>query len=325
MVFIMAVRFVIGYYFGVIHHNQMKKKIDKTNNNINIFDWSDKFDHSILSDYSHMFFMSSLKISHITNKKEISALTLSIISVMFSYVTAMIFAIVSFMDKKYFITLFLTRLGIMIGMFSQFIFGFSIYNNLASILHNSIYQLSSKEIEFMKKVNIAIIASFITPMIYVVTNFDESDHFSDIIIVLSELPLFISEIVFVFLILRLYYVKVGTILKDLNNLLNIDEKLAEKAQRQLLDKLVQSMVLNLLFVDIWIFEIIVVIYANWQTFDHDESTLLVIAATAISPAMVVLTFINTLQAGFNYHLYQNCCKPCHNCCVKCIQCCIYKK
>ena len=153
------------------------------------------------------------------------------------------------------------------------------------------------------------------------------------ITILLNIPIFLGEILFIIIISRLYYVKIGQIIRDLrkrrsfsssssnvlsNNISANIQQVSLMAENKLLDKLVQSIIINVLFLFIIVIEIIAVGFVNYQVRESMESRLMNgITITCI--AMVFLSMINTLQAEFNNRLYQKYCKFCHKCCIRCIQ------
>ena len=326
--------FVIRYYFAVLHKDSPGSRIGMTN----------KYKrYSMFNDpkLNQMLWLSCWisPSKTISDKKEISALMMSLICVLFCYVSVLCLTIGRILDSMTSIDVLL-RLGIIISVISQFIFGFSIANNLVSILHNSIYQLSPKQIELMKSTNIAIIISFIPGIIFLTTDYHKSSMIAYIFIIVIAFPIFIiSQAVFVTTVLRLYYIKVWKIINHLNvsversggginnnnnnNYNDVQLQAATaKAQEQLLDKLVQSMILNLSFVVLLIVEGSVYSYTNYIYNKSDE--IFIVGTITMTIAMICLIVINWFQAGFNHDLYAKYCQWWHNCCLKCMRCCIYK-
>ena len=315
--FFVTMCFVMRYYIAVLHDTNTSNNLQK------IFD----FDYNKELEKIYFILPWLKTINSITDKKQTSSLNIRLICILFSHVAVLILTIGIIFNID-----FMLRTGMMIAVFSQFIFGFTIYNYLVSILHNSIYQLSQKQIQYLRTINIASIIFSLPALSYLATDNDDGSNINYIFLIITELPLFISQTAFVSMILRLYYVKLGKIINDFQKYtaqsittdINSQQwkELTKQAQYQILDKLVQSMILNLLFVIIAILEMIVVIYTNYQ--QYKESVLLIFGSVTMTLAMLGLTCINSLQAPFNIQLYQKLCKQWHNCCVKCMQGCIFR-
>lgn len=324
IVFIVTVCFTIRYYLSVLDGkrndcndspNSSKRHVAHLGYSLNI---------------NEMAFISSWKVDEIKNKKEIAVLNLSLISVMFNYVSMLVITISKFVDPNIYngktgvwtkYNYGGQRLGIVICLIAQFIFIFSITKNLILILDNSIYQLSNKWIKMMKIINIAGVVSIFLVSIY----FRMEEYIGTVGAVLLCLPIFIVEIIFISMTIGLYYVKLGQIINDLRQLSNHNQRkddnyvkyVSQMAEKKLLDKLVQSVVVNSLFAIVIIVEEVTVLYLNLK--GYQVPLRVKYGITVFSITMVMFSAINTIQAGFNRRLYQKYCKYCHACCLGCIR------
>lgn len=320
-------------------------------NNVNCDDYSYKF------EISDLLVISKWKVNKIESKKEISSLNLTLISIMFSYVAVLFVIIEQFTNAAMYTDnptgTILNQIAIAIGFLSQFIFGFSTTDHLISILHNSIYQLSNKSIKIMQIANTFVVASFL-PMFIIVAkgyigretdsynnnNNNDSNYNSDTssrnliefrIGVLCGSLLVLSEIVLIVTIMRLYYTKLGRIINDLHNFVTSHhveqveqvEQITQRAERKLLDNLVQSIFVNLLFVCVLLLEMSMVACVNMFVQESKVQLRSKIRNTLVCVIMVFMIAVNSLQAGFNVTLYRKWCNKWHNCCLLSVQWCLY--
>lgn len=294
---------------------------------------------------------SDIKQARKHENRELSMSNMHLKSIMFSWVAVLLLTIEKWSDPRAYpdpdrtsITINLApvaMVGAIIAVGSQIIFRFSIYNQLTAILDGSMYQVSKKEIEAMKIANICGIILPILPLAYIKRGFNyNSDDDGNIaqsylILTLLGLPWFISEIIFISLGIRCYYVKTKEIITDLRDIFTrvqqgnngkrkIDNlsvgRMSQEVESMLLSKLVKSIILNFLFGILMMFEAFMFIYGNYHQFSMQEKYM--IAMTTMFTAMVVLTILNSLSAVFNHQLYQKYCQKCHYCCVALLERCL---
>ena len=324
MAFSLTFCFMMRYYFAVLHTPE------KTSN------FFDKLSQKYGSDFTinNVWLISTWKVKKIDSKKEISSLNLALISIILSYVTILFFIVEKFTDGKILTTYpsgILSSFGLLIGFCSKIAFKYSTVNHLTSILHNSIYQVSSKSIKLTHAVNTIVLVIFLPFWFITGASINGlKSRFGVISVTLFTL----AQMAWIIIVVYLYYTKLGKIINDLNDYShsrrgrtnqkrNGNEKrlpvtdlqwMNNVAQSSLFDKLVQSITVNILFVSSMLIEVVFgMVYVNIED-DVEEATKM--RDTVICMSMVAIICFNSLQASFNVAVYQKGCKICHNCCVK---------
>ena len=334
--FTLTVSFVIRYYLAVLHQQDKTSPLMQAlHAKCGLLTRNSNTDHYELN-INNISLISSCKVIKINNAKEVSSLNLSIISVIFSYVALLFFIVDKFLDSSIYngsihttiITTYqmglLSDIAFAIAFASQPIFGYSICGHLTSILHNSIYQLSKKWIQLMQMTNSTVLVVFLINL--TIIRGTGTGRQTTIGIILAGL-LVLGQLTFIATVMRLYYIKLGQIINDLHNSKfnsNVHVKRAtRKAEQQILNRIVQSWIVNALFFVLLLCEIVSLIFIS--RFINGIETQLKFRNSIMCCGMNYMIGISSLQAGFNIELYQKWCNKCHNCCVVVMKWCLYTK